>query len=133
MSAPPPTAAIQAVLSRHPEVKLAVLFGSLAEGRAGPLSDVDLAVAGAEPLSADQRVALIEALAAATGRPIDLVDLHTCGVTVRAQALTRGQLLQNRDPSLRAALVSRMLFDEADFVPYRQRILRERRRAWTSA
>jgi predicted nucleotidyltransferase len=114
-------------------VKLAVAFGSLADGRAGPLSDVDLAVAGAEPLSADERVALIEDLAAATGRPIDLIDLRTCGVTVRAQALTRGKLLQNRDLGLRAALVSRMLLDEADFVPYRQRILRERRRAWTAA
>jgi predicted nucleotidyltransferase len=131
MSAHAPTELIDAVLDRHPEVRLAVLFGSLADGTARPESDLDLAVAGDAPLDAAKRTALIEDLAAASGRPVDLVDLHTCGVTVRAQALTRGRTLRNADPRLRAELIKRVLFDEADFVPYRRRILKARRSAWT--
>lgn len=35
---------IQAALARHPEIRLAILFGSLATGEARPDSDVDLAL-----------------------------------------------------------------------------------------
>ncbi len=39
---------LRAALRRHPRVLVAYLFGSTARGRAGPLSDVDVAVLLAE-------------------------------------------------------------------------------------
>lgn len=64
------TELIGSVLLRHPHVKLAVLFGSLAGGAARPDSDLDLdlAVADDRPLSADARMALIADLAEHAGR-----------------------------------------------------------------
>ena len=62
------TELIGSVLLRHPHVKLAVLFGSVAGGAARPDSDLDLAVADDRPLSADARMALIADLAEHAGR-----------------------------------------------------------------
>lgn len=73
------TELIGSVLLRHPHVKLAVLFGSLAAGAGRPDSDLDLAVADDRPLSADARMALIADLAEHVGRPVDLIDLTRTG------------------------------------------------------
>ncbi len=69
-------AAIVSVLERHPSVSMAILFGSLAAGRGRPDSDLDLAVSATAPLTVDARIELIDELAAALGRPIDLIDLN---------------------------------------------------------
>jgi len=48
------TALLRSVLSRHPEVTGAVLFGSRAKGTALPSSDIDLALEGVfDPLKAE--------------------------------------------------------------------------------
>lgn len=131
-NAPVPTAqeVIRSVLERHPEIRIALLFGSLAAGKGRRDSDLDLAVAAAQPLSADQKTALIAELAQATGRPVDLVDLHTAAGLVLKEALTTGLRLRVTDKALLAELVKKMWFDEADFQPYRRRILEARRKQW---
>lgn len=120
---------IRLVLSRHPEIDLAVLFGSLAAGTARSDSDVDLAVAAAAPLSYEARMALIGDLAEQLGRPVDLIDLATVGEPLLGQILSRGRRLLGSDERY-ARLMARHLFDNADFTPYRNRILAERRQAW---
>ncbi len=122
-------AAIRHVLSRFPGIRVAVLFGSLASGRAGPESDLDLGVALDTPLDRETRMALIGALAEVTGRPVDLIDLRTAGEPLLGRILTQGRRLIS-DPEAYAALIRRHLFEEADFMPYRRRILAERRKAW---
>jgi predicted nucleotidyltransferase len=124
---------IATLLRRHPAVAVGILFGSLARGQGGPGSDLDLAVAGQRPLDAADRQALIEDVAGITGYPVDLVDLQTAGLPILAEALGKGRLVYNRDPSLYAELIKRMLFDQADFEPLRRRIHAERRRAWSGA
>ncbi|MBI5937655.1 MAG: nucleotidyltransferase domain-containing protein [Betaproteobacteria bacterium] len=120
---------ILAVLSRHPEVRVAILFGSLADGRAGRDSDLDLAVEAECPLNADEKTALIAELAEMTGRPVDLVDLRGVGEPLLGEILKNGRRLVGSDERF-AKLVSRHLVEEADFLPYYRRILAERRRAW---
>ncbi len=110
-------------------MRLAILFGSRATGAARADSDVDVAAQMAAPLSAEERIALIEALAAATGLPVDLVDLKQVGEPLLGQILKNGIRLIGSDEDY-AALLTRHLFDAADFLPYRNRILAERRRAW---
>ena len=124
---------VAAVVASHPAVGLAILYGSAARGEAGPESDLDLAVMASRPLSTEETVALIEDLARVTGRPVDLVDLQTTHGTLLAEVLRTGVRIAETDPALYPALLRRHLFDEADFRPYRDRILADRRHAWTAA
>lgn len=120
---------IRQVLNQHGGIRLAILFGSLAQGRAAPQSDLDLAVLMAAPLSAETKMALIGDLSQATGRSVDLVDLRMAGEPLLGQILKHGVRLFGSD-SDHAELIKRHLFEEADFMPYRRRILAERRQAW---
>jgi len=120
-------------LADHPEVELAILYGSVAKGTAGPESDMDLAVMGGQPLSADASVALLRDLASSMGRPVDLVDLWTTHGTLLGEILQTGIRIVETNPALYPACLSRHLLDEADFRPYRDRILADRRRTWIGA
>lgn len=120
---------LRAVLAAFGHIELALLFGSVARGQPHPQSDLDIAVGARHALSAAQKIALIEALAERTGRPIDLVDLRTVGEPLLGQILRHGRRLLGSDKAY-GQLISRHLFDQADFVPYHARILAERRAAW---
>jgi len=120
-------------LSRHPEIALAILFGSLAARRARPDSDVDLAVAGSHPLSARDREDLIGELAQATGRAVDLVDLAAATGPLLSRILSTGRLLRCADRALYAQLIKRVIYDDADMARYRDRILAAQRRRWIAA
>lgn len=122
--------ALEETLANRPELEIAILFGSVAQGRARQSSDLDIAVAATRPLTADEKIALIESLSLVTGRPVDLIDLRKAGEPLLGQIL-QGRLLLLRNRRLYAELIKRHLFDSADFLPYRQRLLAERRRAWT--
>jgi len=118
------------VLAGFPGVVLAVLFGSIAMGRQRPDSDLDIAVAAREALTAAEKMALIEALAERTGRPVDLIDLKVVTEPLLGQIVRHGRRLRGSD-SAYGQLISRHLFEQADFMPYRSRLLAERRAAWT--
>lgn len=117
------------VFARFPSITLAVLFGSAAVGRQGPHSDLDIAVSAHAPLTVADKVALTRALAERTGRPIDLVDLATIPEPLLGQVVQHGQRLLGSDTQF-AQLLSRHLVEHADFMPYRNRVLAERRKAW---
>ena len=125
-------ARIRRVLQHHAELELAILFGSLARQAARGNSDIDLAVSAGSPLSAKARIALIEELASATGRPVDLVDLTQAGEPLLGQIMTTGIRLIGGDEA-HARFLTRHLIEQADFVPCRDRILAERRQAWIDA
>lgn len=122
--------AIAAVLERHPPVTMAILFGSLAAGRERPDSDLDLAVSSTVPLTAEARIELIDELAAAVGRPIDLIDLSQTHSPLLRQVLTTGRLMLCRNRSEYAELLRRLAYEEADVMPYYRQILARRRQAW---
>ena len=132
MKADSEMARIRSVLQHHAEFELIILFGSLARDAAQPHSDIDLAVSTGSPLPAEARIALIEQLASATGRPVDLVDLTQAGEPLLGQILTTGIRLKGSD-EVHARWLTRHLLDQADFVPYRDRILAERRQTWIDA
>lgn len=124
-------AAIAAYLAAQDDLRLGIVFGSVARQRATVRSDLDLAVLAERPLTAERRMELIGELARLTGRAVDLVDLATAGIPVARSALLTGRVLLQRDTATYPAQVSRILIDSADFLPYRNRLLRERREAWT--
>lgn len=120
---------ITAILTTQPDIRLAILFGSLAAGAARAESDLDLAVDAGRRLVSSEKIALISELAVRTGRPVDLVDIATVGEPLLGQILRHGKRIFGSDEYY-AELIRRHLFDQADFLPYRNRILAERRRAW---
>lgn len=120
---------ILSAISTQPDIVLAILFGSLAVGEGNRDSDLDLAVDAGRRLTAREKMALISELAETTGRPIDLVDINAVGEPLLGQIIRHGKRILGSDTSY-ANLIRRHLFDQADFLPYRNRILSERRRAW---
>ncbi len=110
-------------LAPHPEIQLAFVFGSAARDALRPDSDVDVAVLAASRLSPEARLELMAELSLAVKREIDLVDLSTAWGLILRQVLTTGTLALKRSDTAHAMLLKRMLFDQADMEPLRQRII----------
>jgi predicted nucleotidyltransferase len=120
---------IRGILERHPGIRLAILFGSFARGAVRSDSDLDVAVDVGRPLTAEEKIKFTGDLAQEIGRPVDLVDLNNVGEPLLGQIIVHGRRLLGSDTRY-AELIRRHLFDQADFMPYRSRILAERRRRW---
>ena len=120
---------LQDVLTRFPKLVLALVFGSVAEGRQRPDSDLDIAVAAKQALTTVEKMDIIAALAEQTGRPVDLIDLKVVAEPLLGQIVLHGRRLLGSNGEY-GRLISRHLFEQADFMPYRNRILAERRAAW---
>ena len=121
---------IEHVVARHPSVVLAILFGSMAKDRARNDSDLDIAVAFSTPMTTQTYIAIVEDLALALGRPVDLIDLDQTHNPLLRQILTKGRRVLCHDRTRYAELILRMVYEEADVMPYYRRILSERRQAW---
>ena len=120
---------VQAALANHPEVELAIVFGSLARGHAGRDGDVDVAVQLSTPMNVANKMQLIADIAVATGRPVDLMDLRTAGEPLLGEILKHGQRIRGKAAEL-APLIQRHVYAMEDFMPYVERMLEERRQAW---
>ena len=121
---------IESVMTRHPSVILVILFGSMAKDRARNDSDLDIAVATSTPLTSQTYIAIIEDLALAIGRPVDLIDLDRTHNPLLQQILIKGRRVLCHDRTRYAGLLLRMVYEESDIMPYYRRILSDRRQAW---
>jgi predicted nucleotidyltransferase len=126
MTDPRISSVIQA-LQQDDRVQVASIFGSVAQDRARPGSDLDIAVAGPRVLTVDERAELMLKLSRLAGREVDLVDLNDSAGPILQEALCRGRIVLRKDPEVLARILKRMWLDEADFMPLYRRILRERR------
>jgi predicted nucleotidyltransferase len=92
------TQALLIHLQNHlPDLLAVYLFGSHAQGTAGPDSDVDLAVllpGEGDPVSLWQ---LSGELADIAGTPVDLIDLRATTTVMQYQIVTRGRRLWAKD------------------------------------
>jgi predicted nucleotidyltransferase len=106
-------------------VDCALLFGSLARGDAGPLSDVDVAFLCAPTLSMDQRWELRLKVAgryARIGGPhIDLVILNDAPPLLQDRVIRHGRVLVCHDDRRRVEFEARSLMEYLDFEPYLRR------------
>lgn len=115
-------------LDREP-VAVAYLFGSQATGRAGPLSDVDVAVALTSPDSAGVRLDLLASAIEALGTDeVDLVLLDAAPPLLRHRVLRDGVRIVDRDPRARVRFETRALLDYLDTAPLREQLAAGRRR-----
>ena len=119
---------VRDVLLRQPDIEFACVFGSFAQGRQTPASDIDVAVAAQAPIDPDRRLALNDEVASAAGRPVDLVDLHRAGPLLLTQALTKGKRVVKRDSRVLARLLVKMWYLNADLMPLVRMIQDTRRK-----
>ncbi|OGH71026.1 MAG: hypothetical protein A3C90_04565 [Candidatus Magasanikbacteria bacterium RIFCSPHIGHO2_02_FULL_51_14] len=109
------------------------LFGSRAQGAAGPLSDFDFGVIMSDPrqvekstLDAYQKLYdLFSAIIQPESLEADVIDIvfldsPRVPLELKAHVIRRGSLLYDAFPSRRANLESRILLDFADFAPLRK-------------
>jgi predicted nucleotidyltransferase len=110
-----------------PGVVAASLVGSQATGKAGPLSDVDVAVWLEPGLGFTERyersVKLSGAASAALGTDeIDLIVLNDASPLMRHRAMRDGLRLVERDRAARVRLEARGLLDYLDTAPLRAKL-----------
>jgi predicted nucleotidyltransferase len=118
-------------LLSYPDLELAILFGSVADGAATEASDLDLAVQFPQPLTSEQKRSIISDLALLTGRPIDLIDLKTVGEPLLGQIFKGRRILGSTTEY--GKLLSRHLKDVADFLPLYEQALKIRRDRWINS
>jgi uncharacterized protein len=124
--------ALTKLFESHPTISVALLFGSCATGTQTFDSDIDVAMLEENPISSDYKIKLVEELALATGRAIDLIDLRTAGQPLLGQILKNAIRLKGSDSDM-ASLYIRNVIEVADFMPYVTRTLKERQQAWTKS
>jgi predicted nucleotidyltransferase len=99
-----------------PEVRLAVLFGSLARGQARKDSDVDLGLF-LEPVSRRERLHVEAELARAAGREVDVVYLNEAPPLLRFEIARDGILLLEREEGLWTRCKVKAMLDWWDWAP----------------
>ena len=114
-------------LSAFPDVQICMLYGSYAHGTHGNHSDIDVGICGKTLLSKERLSTITSVLAGLLHSEIDLVDISAVSGTILHKILSKGTPLFVKDHKLYARHISRMLYNQADMMPYYTRILRERR------
>ena len=116
-------------VQQNPDIKLAIVFGSVSRGTARTDSDLDIALKMRVPISATKKLELMEALCALNGRTIDLIDLSTVGEPLLGQIIKYGSLLKGSNTEM-AMLALKNVYANEDFLPYIKRTLQQRREKW---
>lgn len=114
-------AAVAAYFRDRDEVKIVLVFGSVAADRHGDASDVDVAIAGDRAFASSETVGMGTELALILGRPVDIVDLIASEGLIRKSALSGGVRLKVED-ELYARIHSRLLVWVEDFLPLKRTI-----------
>ncbi|RLC66295.1 MAG: nucleotidyltransferase domain-containing protein [Chloroflexi bacterium] len=121
----PPRQAIAEHLSENRQIILGYLFGSQAQGRAGPMSDYDIAILITGEMDPRTRHELAHELARLLDvERVDLLILNRAPIELRYNVVAEGQLLYQRDPASRVEFEAETLSRYADFLP----VLRQQRR-----
>lgn len=107
-------------------VVAAYVFGSLAHGPVGPLSDVDLAVLFADAVSPDEQHdrrlrMMCDLTVLFPGRQVDVLNLRDAAPAVAYNAVKDGQLLFSDDEPARVRCVTRILLIYLDVKPLLER------------
>ena len=118
-----------AALAAGLPLRLALLFGSRATGRAHPGSDFDVGILPASPdLTLHDELVLAAELSAAVSAEVDVVRLDHASPLLEAEAARDGVCLLEAAPGLfrayRASAISRWIDFEETIAPHRARFLR---------
>ena len=99
------------------DVQLAFAFGSLAADMMREDSDVDIAILKEQPLTLDERIALMNEIAEVTKTEVDLVDLFFQEGLLLKEVVTTGEILLCESESALLYLNQRVFSFSEDFEP----------------
>jgi len=119
-------------LNNEKGLKLAIIYGSAAAGTMRIDSDVDIALLFDRPLSAEYKMELVVRLERALLRNVDLVDIATLSGTILKQVLCKGRVLIQKEAGTLAEQMKKMIYNQADMMPYVSRTLLERQRRFVN-
>ena len=105
-----------------PEVTSVILYGSYAQGRQNPQSDIDLGIATKSGLTAELKIKIISELSLIFHKTIDIVDIQNIHVPLLQEILTKGTWLLLDSNSVKEKLIQRMIYEVADLQPMREKI-----------
>lgn len=113
---------LENVFKRHPEVAAAWLFGSQVTEKAGPMSDVDIALLFKKDVAPDRDLFRLESVITneveeALKTEIDVVNLGRSKLVFQHNVLRTGRLLYEGDPKTRVTFTTRVISDFCDFEP----------------
>ncbi len=116
---------LQKVFSPRGEIAFAYLFGSQAQGREGPLSDIDIAVYLEKPEQVKSgtfgyRAELSQILERRLGKRVDVVILNHATLLLSFQVLKNGRLIFCRSEKLRFLFHYRVQREYLDIQPLRE-------------
>lgn len=94
------------LLEESPEVRLAYVFGSCAEGTDTDSSDLDLGILFSPDAGRDRLEKLVPEIERKVRRSVDLVDLRAAPPLLAHHIISRGKLLLCRDDDERVELVT---------------------------
>ena len=122
-----PESLIAEALADCPDLHTVIVYGSAVSGnlRDGELaSDVDIAVAGPQPLTLRRRLDLGSRLGAKLGREVDLVDLRRAEGLLLVEILTKGRAVRKEDTTF----VAEKAIEMYDYQLFFEPIIRQARR-----
>jgi len=113
---------LKTLLRNREEVLFAYVYGSVAQERSGPLSDLDLALYIDEERNRGGRYGyqaeLIAELSPAYSRELDLVLLNLAPLRLAYRVISHGRLLFVRSEKARSDFHYRTVRDYLDFKPF---------------
>jgi len=113
-------------LANNPDLLLVVIFGSIANDSQRPDSDIDVAFFPKKRFSSRQRQQLVDQIACAIGRTVDLVDLSDVDGALLRQILHSGRVIFSKQPGITGILSERLLAWQEDFEPQLNALLESR-------
>ncbi|KPV62648.1 MAG: Nucleotidyltransferase domain protein [Candidatus Bathyarchaeota archaeon BA1] len=124
---------VEEFLGKREHVKVAYLFGSYAQGREGPLSDVDIAVLLDESLSESERIdlrlRLIAEISAILGimeaDKLDVIVMNDAPINLNYEIIKNGRTLLVKDLEHKIKTESKILSKYLDRRYYERRGLNE--------
>jgi predicted nucleotidyltransferase len=123
---------LKEIFKDYPYIAAAYLFGSYAKGKAGPMSDVDIALLlkddspkGLELMHEEDFMAYRIQKALGVKAEVDLIDLNSKKLVFRHNVLRTGKLIYEADKAARVRFATNVVSDFCDFEPrlrYMQKI-----------
>jgi len=115
------------VVDLFPKIHFVAIFGSYAKNCNRTDSDLDIAIAAEIPMSYQEIMQIKKELGVKLDKEIDLIDLNTVNGLILKEALCSCDIIVKKNTTLYANLIRKLIYDQADMMPYYNRILKKRR------
>ena len=114
--------ALDEIFNRYPYIVAAYLFGSCAQDKEGPMSDIDIALLLKKPLPEGRKLIheidyLAYLLSKTFGREVDVVILNHQGLVFQHNVLKTSRLIYDAAPDIRIRFETGVITRYCDFEP----------------